>query len=1022
MQESRYGYTNITSEYLIYPFSSPIGYNFNYTGTYSKYSIIDKFYSNSLVKPVKRLYYGGAEWSNGSSPISLTFSLTNMAYTFADEIIFKTASAPNASISGSDPFYDRIDAIVVNEDGDIKIKQGIPSTTPQRPVLAEDEVLIQYALIKKNVNRVGMLEKVYENNGQWSTSAYQISGILDPLDVNFQSIINQYNAAYCIAANTDYRTGLNFEKAVGTIKRSDYTSLSMRVRFNNVLDHNRFLSTQIYGTSSNYVGTASSNTVNLMAYGLEPNVIGVWQHVVIPTIKFGTKVETVKGIKIRMIGGATASKASWDLDYVVFQTGVDYDEYMDPSNGTYVTSTITSTSGSGSGSGGGGTFSLTIEDYLTGQQFNDINKIIFRGNTVVVNHALGLTATGVTVTGQTPEVVVWIPAPNYVAYFNPSIDATGANRYVSLPDTQSYLPTTAPGTFGTGNWSILNDFLANSASVGTTRKIKNNTTNLTAFEFSPFVSASAFSCSSQTTTIVFEVFKEDETTPIRTMTKILNFATCPSSSNVYTLDDSSLTGATLIFGAFSNDQDKFKVASLTAKINCNTLFPNGGRFKCKITHNNGVDGNFSANTISFFYDSDALPTSGTIGLVTFDEKAAVLKKFSGVAYYNSGSTFAMTASNINLLNDLTFPTTKQIDFFPNNLSMVNSGVNFLNGHADGTKAGVGNVITGWGINWNKSGLTFSGVGTINLVMNNDNSTLFPNIASMIPGYIPGFAPHTSNTLDASKVSDVAARLFDYGNPDFAVYSTTKKTLIDTDFAGVITTTSNPVDSENNRLSFSSTQAGVGNSLFDSNVLLSTSPGANMAELQYIFGRIIYPQHNFKTYMPYYNFGTNCDYSALPGVNTTFEMFTVAMNSVGSTVPATLNDYRWYVTQYEKANGDSSTTGQFTIESNIEETDFHCPKGVSAISGNEDAVILIGVDGTNQNSTPTKYMFLTGNTGTYGGRTNGTLNFLGSLGNSTISFSQGYVSAPLIKFWLFVGFKNTTRGKALYLSDIKFTGF
>ena len=263
---------------------------------------------------------------------------------------------------------------------------------------------------------------------------------------------------------------------------------------------------------------------------------------------------------------------------------------MDPSNGTYVTSTSTGTSG-------GGSFSLTIEDYLTGEQFTDINKIIFRGNTVVVNHALGLTAMGVTVTGQTPEVVVWIPAPNYVAYFNPNIDATGADRYVSLPDTQSYSSTTTPGTFGTGDWNMLTDFQANSTSVGTTRKTKNNTTNLTSFEFSPFVSSSAFSCSSQVTTIVFEVFKEDESTAIRTMTKTLNVATC---AQTYTTDDSSLTGVSLILGAFSNDQDKFKVASLTAKVNCNTLFPNGGRFKCRITHDNGVDGVFVNNTISLF--------------------------------------------------------------------------------------------------------------------------------------------------------------------------------------------------------------------------------------------------------------------------------------------------------------------------------------------------------------------------------------------------------------------------------------
>ena len=1013
MQESRYGYTNITSEYLIYPFNSPIGYNFNYTGTYSKYSIIDKFYSNSLVKPVKRLYYGGAEWSN-TDPIALTFSLTNLAYTFADEIIFKTASMPAVSVSVSHPSYDRIDAIVINEDGVVKIKEGTPAPIPKKPVLGEDEVLIQYALIKNSVDKIGTLEKVYENNGQWATSAYQISGTLDPLDVNFQSNLNQYNATYCIAATTDYRTGLDFMKSVGTIKRSDYSSLSMRVRFNAELDQNRFLSAQIYGTSSNYVGTASSNTINLMAYGLEPNVIGVWQHVVVPTIKFGTKVETIKGLKVRMIGGASASKASWDLDYVLFQTGVDYDEYMDPSNcGPCNGSTTTST-----GTSGGGSFSLTIQDYLTGEEFNDINKIIFRGNTVVVNHALGLTAIGVTVTGQTPEVVVWIPAPNYVAYFNPSIDATGADRYLSLPDTQSYSPTTAPGTFGTGDWNVLTDFQANSASVGTTRKTKNNTTNLTSFEFSPFVSSSAFSCSSQTTTIVFEVFKEDGTTAIRTMTKTLNVATC---GQTYTTDDSSLTGISLILGVFSNDQDKFKVASLTAKVNCNTLFPNGGRFQCRITHNNGVDGTIVKDTISFFYDSDALPTSANtsfgVGSITFDEKVAVLRKFSGVAYYDSGSTFAMTASNINLLNDLTFPTTKQIDFVPNNLSMDNSGVNFLNGHADGTKSGVGSAITGWTINWNKSGLTFSKSGAINIVMNNANSTTFPNIAAV--GYIPGFAPHTTNALDASKVSSITARLFDYGNPDVVENSATKKTLIDTDVPGAITTVSNPIDSENNRLSFSGVLAGDGASTFDSNILLGTAP--NTGELQYIFGRIIYPQHNFTDYMPYYNFATSCNYSALSGVTNTFNMLTVAMNIAGTTTPYTMTDYRWYVTQYQKANGQSSTAGQFVIESNIQESYFHCQKGVSSVSGTEDVVIMLGFDGSGANSVPNKYLFLTGNTGTYGGRTNGPVNFLGTGGNSTISFTMGYVSAPCIKFWLFIGLKNTTVGKQIYLSDIQFTG-
>ena len=63
------------------------------------------------------------------------------------------------------------------------------------------------------------------------------------------------------------------------------------------------------------------------------------------------------------------------------------------------------------------------------------------------------------------------------------------------------------------------------------------------------------------------------------MTKILNTSTCPSTTSI---DDNSLTGVSLVLGAFSNDQDKFKAASLVANVNCATLFPNGGRFKCRI--------------------------------------------------------------------------------------------------------------------------------------------------------------------------------------------------------------------------------------------------------------------------------------------------------------------------------------------------------------------------------------------------------------------------------------------------------
>jgi hypothetical protein len=1013
MQESRYGQTNITNEYLIYPFNSPIGYNTNYTGTYSKYSIVDKFYTNSLVKPVKRLYYGGAEWSNG-----LTFSLTSLAYTFADEILFKTASNPNISVDIADLTYDRIDAIVINEDGIIKIKKGTPSISPKKPVLAEDEVLIQYALIKRNVNKVGVLEKVYENNGQWATSAYQISGTLNSGDVNFQSTIGQYTSTYCIAATTDYRTGLDFTKSVGVIQRSDYASLSMRVRFNNELEHNRFLSVQIYGTSSNYVGTASSNTINLMAYGLEPNIVGQWQHVVVPTIKFGTKVESVKGLKVRMIGGASASKTSWDLDYVLFQTGVDYDEYMDPSNGTYVTSTSTSTSGGV----GGGSYSLTVKDYSTGASYTDINNIVFRGNTVVVTPG-GLTAMGVTVTEDEPvkpgSIMVWIPAPNYVNYFAPTLGVGDYSRYVMSPTTNT-ISGVADGQYSIGSWNILSDFNA-----GTKRSVKVTNTSLTAFT----TGSSFFSLANLLTSMTFTLYAGDGSVLRSISTSSI------TGNNTYT---SSPSGLTLTITNWAADNDRWK-AKVSGTINVAALFPYGGRFNWKIEHSNSGIGPGSNNVASptlgvysltsdpVFYDvdlgEDTQDSSSSIGGATFDEKTSTPIYYSGVAYYDIGSTFGLTVSGINLLNDITIPDTKQIDI--NTFNMAITGT--LNGYADGSKSGIGTVITGWTTAWDKSGLTFSRDGVVNTT------------GLYIPDYADTSSTSVTNTLDTTKYSYIQSKIYDLGLAD--TFTTgTKKMLFDTDVTDSVTNTNNPLDSEVGRLSFSGLSSDsnkgvhpssgtiLGTATFSSIISLGTATD----ELQYSFGRVIYPQTNFTEYFPFVNLSASVDYSALSGVTKTFNIYTstgLGTTNVGAGgggyTNTTFTDFRWHVTAYDNG-GPNFVNGLFTFNANFRELDMeraYNSNGTYTTNGTPELVILLGVDSTQSNSAPDRFAYLSGSSITWGARqSEATYNFNGSSTGKQLRWSLGQWGSTIncAKVWLFVGYRNVARGKQLWMSDISLT--
>ena len=188
MQKSRYGNTDLEHEYLIYPFKSPIKYDHNYTGTYSKYSLVDKYYVDTLVKPHKRLISGGAEWSLTGN--GMTFSLSNIVYTFTGEILTFSASTPGLTFSNGDS-SDRIDVVVINEDKTISIVKGDPNVTPTKPVISDSQIPIQYAYISANSTTIGSSEAVYINNSQWNTTIYQLSGSLSG-SVDLGSTLDQY--------------------------------------------------------------------------------------------------------------------------------------------------------------------------------------------------------------------------------------------------------------------------------------------------------------------------------------------------------------------------------------------------------------------------------------------------------------------------------------------------------------------------------------------------------------------------------------------------------------------------------------------------------------------------------------------------------------------------------------------------------------------------------------------------------------------------------------------------------------
>ena len=199
---------------------------------------------------------------------------------------------------------------------------------------------------------------------------------------------------------------------------------------------------------------------------------------------------------------------------------------------------------------------LQVTDYLSGATFGNVDNIIFRGQTVTVP---GGTATGVLVNGQVSNsVVVWIPAPSYVDYFNTATNA------ISGVSTTSRLIGDPLGYYNIGDWS---------GALTTPRNARNQSSvGYTCTDFSVF---------DLTTTLDFNLYGDDGVTTLATAS--MTTATGSVTSNGITINVT-----------FSTDQDKDKASvTFTADLTNVALIPTGGRFSIELIHNNSVDGTYT---------------------------------------------------------------------------------------------------------------------------------------------------------------------------------------------------------------------------------------------------------------------------------------------------------------------------------------------------------------------------------------------------------------------------------------------
>ena len=247
---------------------------------------------------------GGASWSG----TGLVYDVTALEYYFNDD---KTTSATQVTLDASDPVNNRLDAIVVDEAGVVSVIKGDASASPISPSVDESHILIQYILVEAGSTEPAIAkEDIYLENVEWTTSTYTTGTATGSID--FDNAVSPKQGVKCISASADARLGARFVRTT-SFDPYQYTMLSMWVRFtgSNVAT-NKSLNVRF----ENGAGALVANTINLFNFGLQRNLLNVWQLVVIPITSFGALPTSVKGLKIIMTGGTVGQARQWDIDLI----------------------------------------------------------------------------------------------------------------------------------------------------------------------------------------------------------------------------------------------------------------------------------------------------------------------------------------------------------------------------------------------------------------------------------------------------------------------------------------------------------------------------------------------------------------------------------------------------------------------------------------------------------------------------------------------------------------------------------
>jgi hypothetical protein len=619
--------------------------------------------------------------------------------------------------------------------------------------------------------------------------------------------------------------------------------------------------------------------------------------------------------------------------------------------------------------------SITVREF-GGASYSNVEEIMFRGGsvtTIVDNEA---DAVLVGPGSESSKVVVWIPAPSYVDYLSIS-NKNYEQRFIAEPNSEG------------------DPYYVGSLTTSTPENVTNQTNyDYPTGDFGYFNDNATFSIS---------IYDYNDSSVLDQIIFNMSEITGPTSSSGGAID--------VTVGTLPTDDADRRMANLTFNLNHSSFRADGGQFRNEIIFENSELGGAGSLLFSqtYFYDTNNSTASYDFaggGTISIAESSPEIKHQSGVAYYNFGSTFTFSVLNIDNLNDRSFPTAgssdvsdlstgHQLRVDPENLLISNV---YYAGVVGGDPT-VSDFIN-WSNSYNQNNLDYIVGSTINQT-----------------GYRPDIT--SNNLLNLSNLSYLACTLWDWST----VNENSK------DYKYLINSLGTPA-SDYNTENFTDESLRVPLTSPNSSPSYPSSSALGANELQVIFGKLIFPQEDFTTWLPQENIDNNiADYSTASGANYNFDIFNSVSTPVTFTSNVSINGYRWYVRSFGRNDTYSQATGsgQFNITGtrggvSLSESDLGYEwtgSGYSAANGYLQ--LLVGIDSTGNNTTADRWIWLSGDGATYGGRNNPSgIN----MGSGQISFTLDSLPntyGTITRVWLAIGFQDSVEGKKVNITSIEYIG-